>query len=182
MSYTPLGWRVRESDEVHRWVHPYVSRTFNLHPVFGFILLVWSAWYHRVIEKLTAGGVDEWGYAKRENRNRPGVYSEHAGGAAIDENAQEHPNGVPASRTFSSTQLRRMRWKANYWNKLVGTNVIRLGIDYNGTPDGMHKELFHKPVALKRLMRILSTTTDGKAVIRANPAHCRALKAKGYLR
>lgn len=182
MARTPLGWPVLEADQVHRWKHPAVDRYYNLHPIYGYVLMVWSTWYNRVIEPLTLGGRDEWGYAKRTNRNDPSVYSEHAGGTASDDNASKHPNGVPAIKTFTPGQLWRMRKKRNYWNNLVGTEIIRLGIDYRTTPDGMHKELYHKPVALKRLMRIISTTSDGRAVIKANPAHCRALKAKGYLR
>lgn len=179
--YTPLGWPVLDTDQVHNWTVPGVNRTYQLHPIYGFILVVWSVWYNRVIEPLSKGGKDEGGYARRPNRNNASVFSEHAGGVALDENSAEHPNGVAPIKTFTPGQLWRMRKKRDYWNRLVGTNVIRLGIDYQSTPDGMHKELFHKPVALKRLMRIIAKTTDGQKVIKANPQHCASLKKRGYL-
>ena len=179
---TPLGWNV-DSFTPHKWIIPNTDRHLVIHPIYGYILIVWAIWYNRVVERINPVGNepwDEWGYARRKNRNSP-TWSEH-GGCASDLNATLHPNGVPVERTFTSKQLRQIRFKVRLWNRLAGATVIRHGVDYQNTPDGMHNELYYNPKALKRLMRTLSRTWAGKQAIKANPAQCNHLKREGYLR
>ncbi len=179
MAKTPLGWTI-DSFEPVKWIIPKTGRHLMLHPVWGFILCVWATWYNRYVERINPVGDepwDEWGYARRQNRNA-GTWSEH-GGCASDLNATLHPNGVPVNRTFTSGQLTKMRRKAKLWNYYARTPIIRLGIDYKNTPDGMHNELYYKPVALKRLANILVRTWAGKQVIAANPGRVAALRKAG---
>lgn len=174
---TPLGWPVLEpgSAHLHTWVLPGAHRKItHLAGRPGFVLAVWDTLFDRTVERLDipnkAEPVDEGGYSHRENRNRPGVWSEHAGGSADDLNWNRHPNGVPASHTFTAKQInlihRRMRW----WNRIAVSAVLRWGGDYRHVPDPMHIELFHNLRAINRLARFLKYTSVGREVRKANPS------------
>jgi len=49
--------------------------------------------FHKLIEPIDEGTLDDWGYAFRDVRNVPGKLSNHASGTAIDINATQHPLG-----------------------------------------------------------------------------------------
>ena len=75
---TPLGWDIDSFTPV-KWVIPGTDRHFMLHPIWGFIAACYIWWYDRYVEKINPIGNepwDEWGHAKRKNRNA-NSWSEH---------------------------------------------------------------------------------------------------------
>ena len=49
--------------------------------------------FHKLIEPIDEGQLDDWGYAFRDIRGVPGKLSNHSSGTAIDLNATQHPLG-----------------------------------------------------------------------------------------
>lgn len=178
---TPLGWDVLDpgSDYLHTWVIPGANRRITLkrgRP--GYLLVVLATWFDRNVERLDGPGkdpVDEGGHNKRENRNSPGQYSEHSSGAAEDLNWGKHPNGVPAHKTFTAAQIKKIRKKIAHWNRVALGPVVRWGGDYKRTPDAMHFELYHNVKAIRRLTSLVKRTRIGKEVLKANPSQVKYL-------
>jgi peptidoglycan hydrolase-like protein with peptidoglycan-binding domain len=99
--------------------------------------------FARTVEPLYQVGwhaADDWGYAFRQNRNANNITC-HGSGTATDGNATRHPNGVPASRTFSQPQIDQIR----YLCKVKYRGLIRWGGDFTGVPDSMHVEIIGTP-------------------------------------
>jgi len=95
--------------------------------------------FHNEVEPLFQAGwheADEWGGAFRLNRNANNL-SCHASWTACDGNATRHPNGVPASKTFTPAQIDKIRWLC----KVKYRGLLRWGGDFTGTPDAMHVEV-----------------------------------------
>lgn len=95
--------------------------------------------FNDTVEALEAPGEhpsDDWGWAFRTNRNANNL-SCHASGTAGDGNATQHPNGVPASRTFTAAQIAQIR----HLCKVKYRGLLRWGGDFTGTPDAMHVEI-----------------------------------------
>lgn len=86
---------------------------------------------------------DDWGYYYRPNTNNPTQLSCHASGTAIDYNATRHPNGTPASASFTPTQISEIR-------RIIAEvdGAVRWGGDFKGTPDPMHFEIAVSPGVL----------------------------------
>lgn len=98
-------------------------------------LLCWVAQqFHQRVEHLDASQCG--GYDDRRNVNNTSVWSNHASGTAIDLNSGRHPNGVPATSTFSAEQIDTIRAIV----KTLG-GAVRWGGDYRSTPDSMHFEI-----------------------------------------
>jgi hypothetical protein len=91
---------------------------------------------------------DDWGFSYRANVNSPNSLSNHASGTAFDYNATRHPNGVPASRNFTTAQIATIR---RILAEVGG--AVRWGGDFNGTPDAMHFEINVSPAALAPVAR-----------------------------
>lgn len=95
------------------------------------LLIGYAAEYHRLVEPLRSGWC--WGAACRNVRGRS-VPSFHSAGLAVDLNAPKHPLGVDPDRSLSRRQQATMRALARRYG-------LRLGIDYQNRPDGMHAEV-----------------------------------------
>lgn len=123
------------------------------------VLLELATRLHNEVEPIVRSDwhqADDWGFSYRANANNPYSLSCHASGTAIDYNATRHPNGVPASRTFSAAQIATIR-------KIVsGIGVIKWGGDFNGTPDAMHFEINGTPLSVAAAAdRIRNNKKDG---------------------
>ncbi len=92
------------------------------------------------LEKVGWHASDDWGFAFRQNRNANNL-STHASGTGTDGNAVRHPNGVPASKTFTQAQINKIRWLC----KVKYRGLLRWGGDFTGTPDAMHVEVIGTP-------------------------------------
>ncbi len=113
-------------------------------------LLVNFAWdFHRLIEPIDKGQLDDWGYAFRPIRGTTVHLSNHASGTAIDLNATKHPLG--ASGTFKKAQERTIRELCRHYG-------LRWGGDYEVRKDEMHFEINISPAKAKRLIADLGLT------------------------
>lgn len=110
------------------------------------------------IEELTAGGyrlngsADDWGYANRDVRGRPGVKSNHAWGLAIDLNATTNP---------MTSDGRNHTDMPPGVSKLAAKYGLRWGGDYSGRKDPMHFEFIGTPEDAQEYVRHLSKRSSG---------------------
>jgi hypothetical protein len=119
--------------------------------------------FHNEIEPLFHVGwhaADDWGYAFRQNRNANNL-SCHASATAADGNATRHPNGVPADKTFTPTQIAGIR----HLCKVKYRGLLRWGGDFTGTPDSMHVEVIGTPGQVAALVAELKGV---KPAVKAN--------------
>src|SRR5690242_5082618 len=65
---------------------------------------------HNYVEPIDeTASKDEWGWFYKPSANDPTKLSCHSSGTAFDYNATQHPNGVPASRTWTKDQIAAIR-------------------------------------------------------------------------
>lgn len=121
------------------------------------ILLDFMAWFHREIERIDGGTLDDWGYAERNVRGSTTITSRHAIGGAVDLNALKHPLGK--RNTFNADKRARIRAKLREYS-----GVIRWGGDYVSRPDDMHFEINKGPTACKAVADRIRTKNAPKPV------------------
>lgn len=179
-AHTGYGRPVLEAEtggplpRLRRFTIPGAERTVILRDgAVGFLLVDMATWWHRRIHPLNAHGeqADEWGWAPRPVRGTTSVWSEHAGGAAIDLDATLHPRGVPILRTFKPYQVARIHRRLRHYRAPNGERVLGWGGDYSRTVDGMHVEWSQGTTLAQaeRVARHLFDTPIGSAVLAANP-------------
>lgn len=142
------------------------------------LLIGFAAEFHRLVEPIDSGRLDDWGAVCRKVKGRATI-SFHAGGLAIDLNALRHPMG--RRNTFSPNQRR-----------IIAALCKKYGLRWGGTfrrPDDMHVEvIISRPQALALVRRVQSLPTSsvnhpkpvasGKLVVDGDfgPASIRALQ------
>ncbi len=100
------------------------------------------------------GRADDWGYANRDVRGRPGVKSNHAWGLAVDLNATTNPM-TNDGRTHTDLPPGISKLAAKYG--------LRWGGDYSGRKDPMHFEFIGTPEDAQEYVRHLSKHRDTPA-------------------
>lgn len=115
---------------------PGTNRSVRVRQEIAPLLLGFAAEFHRLVEPIDQGVLDDWGYAVRPIRGTTSVPSWHGAGLALDLNATRHPLGRRG--TFNARQAATIR-------ALVKKYGLRWGGDWKVRPDEMHVE-----VALKR--------------------------------
>jgi hypothetical protein len=95
-------------------------------------LIGFAAEFHKLIEPIDEGALDDWGYAFRPIRGQTEKLSNHASGSAIDLNAPRHP--LNAIGTFPPEKVPMIRALAKKYG-------LRWGGDYLYRKDEMHFEL-----------------------------------------
>jgi hypothetical protein len=121
-------------------------------PGAAWILSEFAARFHRDIESLTGGQLDDWSYAWRTVRGTATHLSCHASGTAIDLNALKHPRGVRG--TFSRAEKQRLRILLDDFTDFkTGAVVIKWGGDFNAPSivDEMHFQIRGDQDALDRV-------------------------------
>lgn len=111
------------------WVRREVAHLFK-----GFIDEIVRGGY-----RIDLGPIDDWGYANRDIRGRPGVKSNHSWGLAVDLNARTNPMG-------SKLKTDMPRWvveAGKKWGLLWGGT-------YKSRPDAMHYEFVGRPEDVAR--------------------------------
>jgi hypothetical protein len=126
------GWRVLTRDQCADVHVP--GGTLPVHPALAPIFADLATRYHSLVEPLEWPGC--WGFNDRPIRGSK-MTSNHASGTAVDLNAPRHPQGVPASKTFTRGQISAI--------SLILTRYHGL-IEWGGAwdlpdTDGMHFEL-----------------------------------------
>lgn len=115
------------------------------------LLIGAAAEWHRRVESIDTGILDDWCYACREIRDGTSL-SYHAAGIAIDLNATRHPIGVSIWQTFTPAQITTVR-------AIAAKYGLRWGGEWS-RPDGMHLEVFEqRSVAMERVRRLQATPT-----------------------
>jgi hypothetical protein len=98
------------------------------------VVLRWVArQFDETVEPLKAGTC--WGWFVKNIEGSASI-SNHASGTAIDLNADRHPMGVAASKTFTAKQVAACRAI-----ETAAGGVVRWGGSYSGRPDSMHWEI-----------------------------------------
>jgi hypothetical protein len=133
-----------------RVITPVPGRSFrivdnaNVAVIFTYLIQQ----FHKRVEPIDKGVLDDWGYAYRADRNDPSMLSCHASGTAVDLNATKHPNGVRS--TFTAPQVTEIH---HILSELGGT--VAWGGDYHHTIDAMHFEINVAPGHLRDMGRKL---------------------------
>lgn len=117
------------------------------------LLINFAADFHKDVEKIDKGSLDDWGYAFRTIRGSDVHVSNHASGSAIDINATKHPLG--ARGTFSKTQEKTIR-------ELCKKYGLRWGGDYQVRADEMHFEVVLSPEKASDLIERLGLHDQSK--------------------
>jgi hypothetical protein len=130
------GWRANDISVTSVRVIPGTSRSVRVRSdAPGTLLLEVAAAFHRWVEPIDAGQLDDWGYAERPIRGDT-VLSNHASGTAIDLNALKHGLGTDPLASFTPAQV-------NTIHRILAAagGVVRWGGDYVGRRDPMHFEV-----------------------------------------
>jgi hypothetical protein len=154
MPVSQNGWPANDPSRIRAWLIPGTSRRVSLEAGAGGALLVhFAAWFHRNIEPIDVGQLDDWGYAVRPIRGGREL-SNHASGTGLDLNAPKHFLG--ASGTFTGSQAAAIRAQLRRYG-----GAIRWGGDYTGRKDEMHFEINCSPGKAREVAAGLGAITGG---------------------
>ena len=109
----------------------------------GPLLAAFAAEFHKLIEPIDNGGLDDWGYAFRMVRGSTDRLSCHSSGTAIDLNATKHPLGKIG--TFPAEKVPMIRALAKKYG-------LKWGGDYINRKDEMHFEIEVSATKAKELI------------------------------
>jgi len=107
------------------------------------LLVGFAAEFHKLIEPIDEGTLDDWGYAYRDVRGSTTTLSNHSSGTAIDLNATQHPLGKVG--TFPIEKVPMIRALAKKYGLIWGG-------DYRGRKDEMHFEVALTPAKAAALI------------------------------
>jgi len=146
MSVSQNGWAVDPSG-AHQDRAPLVRDITVPNGVLSGDVAVVFRWLARQfdtrVEPLVKGTC--WGWFVKPIEGSTTI-SNHASGTAVDLNADKHPMGVSASRTFSARQV-----AACHAIRDEAGGVLRWGGDYTGRPDPMHWEIVGSAAEVRAL-------------------------------
>ena len=117
------------------------------------LLIAFAADFHRLVEPLDEGQLDDWGYCYRKVKGSNTVVSNHSSGTAIDINATLHPLG--AVGTFNEEQVRTI-------NRLCRKYGLRFGGNYRNRKDEMHFEIVETPDEVKARIKTMKLKKENK--------------------
>lgn len=106
----------------------------------GVILAAFAAEFHKLVEPIDEGKLDDWAYCYRPVRGTTDRLSNHSSGTAIDLNATKHPLGK--EHTFTGPQEVKLK-------ELVKKYGLRWGGSYKTRKDEMHFEIIETPEQVK---------------------------------
>jgi hypothetical protein len=110
------------------------------------LLVGFAAEFHKLIEPIDEGTLDDWGYAYRDVRGSTNNLSNHSSGTAIDLNATQHPLGKVG--TFPIEKVPMIRALAKKYGLIWGG-------DYRNRKDEMHFEIALTPAKAAALIEKL---------------------------
>lgn len=113
----------------------------------GPLLLNFAKEFHKNVEPIDRGNLDDWGYNFRPVRGTTDRLSNHASGTAIDLNSTRHPLGK--SGTFTPEQVGQIR-------ELCKKYGLKWGGDFKDRKDEMHFEVNVSPEEAKKLIAKLN--------------------------
>lgn len=107
------------------------------------LLINFAAEFHKLIEPIDEGALDDWGYCFRMVRGTADKLSNHSSGTAIDLNAPKHALGKIG--TFPSEKVPMLRALATKYG-------LKWGGDYQNRKDEMHFEVNLNPAKAAALI------------------------------
>ena len=113
------------------------------------LLVGFAAEFHKLIEPIDEGTLDDWGYCFRQVRGSTDNLSNHSSGTAIDLNATQHPLGKVG--TFPIEKVPMIRALAKKYGLIWGG-------DYRNRKDEMHFEIALTPAKAAALIKKLENT------------------------
>jgi hypothetical protein len=116
------------------------------------LLIGFAAEFHKLIEPIDGGSLDDWGYCFRDVRGNVGKLSNHSSGTAIDLNATKHPLGKIG--TFPNEKVPMIRALAKKYG-------LTWGGDYRNRKDEMHFEVALTPAKAAALIEKLEKDREG---------------------
>ena len=117
------------------------------------LLVGFAEEFHKLIEPIDHGALDDWGYAFRMVRGSEDSLSNHSSGTAIDLNAASHRLG--AVGTFEAGKVPMIRALAKKYG-------LRWGGDYQNRKDEMHFEVILNPEQVEKLITKLGLEKSTK--------------------
>lgn len=158
------GYAANDISLTQSWKIPGTDRAIRLRKgAPGHLLVLFAAWFHKHVEPIDSGQLDDWGYAERPVRGQDVEYdddgnainlSNHASGTAEDLNAVKHPLGVRGTFTDRQTAAIRAVLADDF------ESTIRWGGDYVRRADEMHFEIVASPSECQRVLTKLLTPTE----------------------
>jgi hypothetical protein len=113
------------------------------------LLVGFAAEFHKLIEPIDQGPLDDWGYCFRMVRGTTDKLSNHSSGTAIDLNATQHPLGKVG--TFEPGKVPMIQALAKKY-------ALTWGGDYKNRKDEMHFEVAIKPDKVAAFIKKLEQT------------------------
>jgi len=113
------------------------------------LLVGFATEFHKLIEPIDEGSLDDWGYCFRMVRGSTDNLSNHSSGTAIDINATEHPLGKVG--TFPAEKVPMLRALAKKYS-------LTWGGDYRNRKDEMHFEVAIPPSKVEAAIAKIGAT------------------------
>jgi hypothetical protein len=132
---SPNGWPASEDRKaigIQSFVIPGTSIKIACAKDVSALLVAFCAEFHKLVEPIDQGKLDDWGYAFRMTRGSDKVLSNHSSGTAVDLNATKHSLGK--SNTFTKEQT-------NTIQLLIVKYGLAWGGNYKKRKDEMHFEI-----------------------------------------
>ena len=129
------GWPAsKDREEIGIKSYPIEGTTIKLAcaEAVAPLLVGFATEFHKLIEPIDGGNLDDWGYCFRMVRGSPTNLSNHSSGTAIDLNATKHVLGRVG--TFPAEKVPMIRALAKKYS-------LKWGGDYQNRKDEMHFEV-----------------------------------------
>ena len=140
------GWKAsKDAAEIHIISVPIEGTKVKVRCAKAVAPLIagFCAEFHKLIEPIDEGKLDDWGYAFRMVRGSTDKLSNHSSGTAIDLNATQHPLGKVG--TFPSEKVPMIRALAKKYGMIWGG-------DFRHRKDEMHFEIAITPAKAAALI------------------------------
>jgi hypothetical protein len=148
------GWRASKDPaeiDIKSYVVPGTKIKLRCAEAVAPLIIGFAAEFHKLIEPIDEGALDDWGYAFRQIRGSTDNLSNHASGTAIDLNAPKHALGLVG--TFPPEKVPMIRALAKKYG-------LKWGGDYNNRKDEMHFEIDITPAKAAALIIKLGLKND----------------------
>jgi len=143
------GWtasKVRAEIDIDSFAIPGTTIKLTCNKAVAPLLVGLATEFHKLIEPIDEGSLDDWGYCYREIRGSSTNLSNHSSGTAIDLNSTKHPLGKAG--TFPLEKVPMIRALAKKYGCIWGG-------DYRNRKDEMHFEIALTPAKAAALIEKL---------------------------
>jgi hypothetical protein len=143
------GWKaskIRAEIGIDSFIIPGTNVKLACAKAVAPLLVGFAAEFHKLIEPIDEGTLDDWGYCFRQVRGSTDNLSNHSSGTAIDLNATQHPLGKVG--TFPIEKVPMIRALAKKYGLIWGG-------DYRNRKDEMHFEIALTPAKAAALIEKL---------------------------